>query len=190
MNDSPRERMVETAARLFQQEGYRATSWRKLVNESGAPWGSAHHYFPGGKAQLGVAAVERAAGEVVGLIAHAFGEGRGPADGVRKLFAVSGALLARSGFRAGCPVTTVALETAPDTPAVAEACRAAFQLWRDALASALEAAGLETQQARALAPAILASFEGALVMARLDRSLEPMDAAADAMASLLKSMAA
>ncbi|MBW8856934.1 MAG: TetR family transcriptional regulator, partial [Bradyrhizobium sp.] len=60
---------------LFQREGYAAASWRRLVQESGAPWGSAYHYFPDGKEQVGVAALEWAAQNVAGGIAQCFREG-------------------------------------------------------------------------------------------------------------------
>src|SRR5437660_1001494 len=48
--------MIEAAMRLLQRNGYAATSWRGVVEEAGTPWGSAHHYFPGGKEQLTAAA--------------------------------------------------------------------------------------------------------------------------------------
>ena len=49
--------MIDTAVRLFQLHGYHATSWRGLVTASETPWGSVHHHFPGGKEELGVAAI-------------------------------------------------------------------------------------------------------------------------------------
>ena len=131
----PRDQMINTAVALFQSGGYQATSWRKLVEKAGTPWGSAHHYFPGGKTQLGVAAIERAAEAVALLIDHAFPEGATPAQGVRNLFTGSAAMLEKSAFRAGCPIATVALETVPDTPQMAEACAAALERYHAALAA-------------------------------------------------------
>src|SRR4051794_24534964 len=72
---SPREQMILAAMSLFQREGYAAASWRRIVQESGAPWGSAHHYFPKGKEQLGLAALEAASQTVAASMARCFPEG-------------------------------------------------------------------------------------------------------------------
>src|SRR5438270_12766084 len=115
---SPREQMILAAMSLFQREGYAAASWRRLVQESGAPWGSAYHYFPDGKEQLGVAAVEWAAQNVAAQMARCFPVGGRAADGIHKLFAGAAAQMVKSEFTAGCPVSTVALETVPQSPAL------------------------------------------------------------------------
>jgi TetR/AcrR family transcriptional repressor of lmrAB and yxaGH operons len=173
---SPREQMILAAMSLFQREGYAAASWRRLVQESGAPWGSAYHYFPDGKEQVGVAALEWAAQNVAGGIAQCFPEGGRAAEGVRKLFAGSAAQLAKSGFTAGCPVCTVALETAPQSQALTKACKNAFGLWHQTIADGLIRCGMAPKNAETLAPVILAAFEGALIQARVAQSQEPMRA--------------
>lgn len=183
---SPREQMIATAAALFQRDGYRATSWRKLVQESGAPWGSAHHYFPGGKEQLAVAAVELAAQGVARGIVGSFTEATSAADGVRRLFHGSARRLEASGFTAGCPVTTVALETAPESAAMTAACDAAFTGWRSAIDEAFQCLGVDPARSAGLALATLAMFEGALVLARAARSTAPLETGAAAMAALLE----
>lgn len=182
----PRDQMINTAVALFQSGGYQATSWRKLVEKAGTPWGSAHHYFPGGKTQLGVAAIERAAEAVALLIDHAFPEGATPAQGVRNLFTGSAAMLEKSAFRAGCPIATVALETVPDTPQMAEACAAALERYHAALAAGLARTGVQARKAKPLATTILAAFEGALILARTRRSTEPLTTSARHLAVLLE----
>jgi TetR/AcrR family transcriptional repressor of lmrAB and yxaGH operons len=173
---SPREQMILAAMSLFQREGYAAASWRRLVQESGAPWGSAYHYFPDGKEQVGVAALEWASQNVAAGIAKCFPEGGRAADGIRKLFAGSAAQLAKSGFTAGCPVCTVALETAPQSQALTKACKNAFALWQQTIADGLIRCGMAPKNAETLAPVILAAFEGALIQARVAQSQEPMRA--------------
>jgi TetR/AcrR family transcriptional regulator, lmrAB and yxaGH operons repressor len=171
---SPREQMIFAAMSLFQREGYAAASWRRLVQESGAPWGSAYHYFPNGKEQLGVAAIECAARNFAALVARCFPEGGRAADGIHKLFAGTGAQLAKSGFMAGCPISTVALETVPQSRALSQACKEAFELWQQTLADGLKRGGVAPESADALALTTLAAFEGALIQARVAQSHEPL----------------
>lgn len=189
MPPTPRDQMIKTAMELFQREGYRATSWRKLVQAAGTPWGSAHHYFPGGKEQLGVAAVELGARNVARLFEHSFATEPSAADAMRRIFSVSADLMETSGFRAGCPITTVALETVPDLPGMAAACRDAFGQWEAILAAGLERHGVEAARAQALAGLILALFEGALVVSRVSQSTAPMRRCADQAAALVESRA-
>ena len=56
-----RQRIIDTASRLFQEQGYRATGLNQILRESGAPKGSLYYYFPDGKEDLAVHAVRAAA---------------------------------------------------------------------------------------------------------------------------------
>src|SRR4051794_842429 len=67
-----KQRMVDTAVRLFRSQGYTATSWRGLVAESGTPWGSVQHHFPGGKQELALAALDAGSDLALGAIRIAF----------------------------------------------------------------------------------------------------------------------
>ena len=70
---SPRERMVVSAALLIRERGAHATAISDVLEHSGAPRGSAYHYFPGGRTQLLCEAVDYA-GEHVGNIITEAGE--------------------------------------------------------------------------------------------------------------------
>ncbi len=58
---SPRERMVASAAMLIRERGAHPTAIADVLEHSGAPRGSAYHYFPGGRTQLLCEAVDYAA---------------------------------------------------------------------------------------------------------------------------------
>lgn len=53
-----REKILQTASRLFQLQGYHATGLNQIIKESGAPKGSLYHYFPNGKEELAVESVK------------------------------------------------------------------------------------------------------------------------------------
>ena len=83
------------------------------------------------------------------------------------------AVLVRSDFRAGCAVLAVTVSA--DAPELVERAAAIFRSWREKLGQALQAAGIEAVEARALALTIIASCEGAVVMCRAERTLEPLE---------------
>ncbi len=184
---SPRDQMITTAIDLFQKQGYQATSWRKLVEVSGAPWGSAHHYFPGGKEQLGVEAVEEAGRRGEDTITRCFVESATVEDAVQKLFAITGEQFAARDFRVGCPIAIVTLEMAPHSPALTKACAAAFESWRKRLIFELSARGYAAGRVEDMAVAIMAMLEGCLVLARASRSPQAFDVGLSTILSMLKS---
>jgi hypothetical protein len=81
----------------------------------------------------------------------------------------------RSDFRAGCPIAAVALDLAPDDERLHEVVESAFRDWQRVLVKSLERDGLEDAAARRLASFVIATVEGALLLARVERSLDPMD---------------
>jgi TetR/AcrR family transcriptional repressor of lmrAB and yxaGH operons len=177
--------MIRTAARLFRAQGYAATGWRQVATESEAPWGSQAHHFPGGKEQLGVEALGWAAAGFERAIRGVFARVH-PADAVRRWTHAAAAELAASGWRDGCPVATVTLETAHSSDSLGTACAAALGGWRTALSEALAAHGLAEPEARSLATLVLAGIEGALVLARAERSGEPLETVGRELASVLR----
>ena len=114
-------RMLAAAGRLFQRQGYSATSWRAIVDEASTPWGSAHHYFPEGKEALAAEALALGDAEVSELIGACLAETSTAGDAVRAWFQSSARLMRESDFRSGCPVATVALRIG-NPAATAAAC--------------------------------------------------------------------
>ncbi len=68
---SHRERMVRSAALLIRERGAHPTAIADVLEHSGAPRGSAYHYFPGGRTQLLCEAIDFAAEFVAAKIAKA-----------------------------------------------------------------------------------------------------------------------
>ena len=67
----PRERMVVSAALLIRERGAHSTAIADVLAHSGAPRGSAYHYFPGGRTQLLCEAVDYAAEYMTAKLAAA-----------------------------------------------------------------------------------------------------------------------
>jgi AcrR family transcriptional regulator len=169
--------MVISTALLMRERGARATSIDDVLAHSGAPRGSVYHHFPGGRAELLREATDYAGEFTAARIARAESTLE-VLDGLHRTYRKQ---LTRSGYRAGCPVVAVSVEAGdPETDQSAhkqllDRAAAAFTSWTDALASRLEADGVTAGRAQELAVLVIASVEGALVMARARRDTGPLD---------------
>ncbi len=181
-----RVRMIRTAARLLRRQGYAATGWRQVVAESHTPWGSQAHHFPGGKEQLAVEAVTSSGAAYERLLASAFADNH-PADTVTAWATVAAKELQATGWADGCPVATVALETAHVSDNLAAACGSAFTSWRAVIADSIKNRGLPAAEANSLATLVLAGIEGALLLARATRDSAPLHDVACELAEVLHS---
>ncbi len=169
-----RERMVQTAARLFQRHGYHAVGFRRIIEESEAPRGSIYHHFPQGKEQLGAEAITWSGGALVRTVGQIAASHDDIAGTLEELGERLAGWLESSGFADGCPVATVALEVAPTDGPVTDACRDVFRDWVVVLRDRLHEEGWEPDAARAFATTIVAAIEGALLLARVERDATPV----------------
>jgi len=175
--------MIETAAVVMRERGVEATSFSEVISRSGAPRGSIYHHFPGGKAQLIEEATRYAADWTASSLANALWQ-EDPIAAVRALAASWLKLLRKSDYGAGCPVVAASLE-GEHAPAAREAAGEAFARWQRLLAEALEPHGLATDRARSIATLVISSIEGAVVLSRATRSLEPLERVAAELEGLL-----
>ncbi|MFT3866422.1 MAG: TetR/AcrR family transcriptional regulator [Solirubrobacterales bacterium] len=171
---SPRRRMVEAAAWMLRSRSYAEASLRDIVAAADAPWGSLQHYFPGGKQQLAVEAIDLGRAEVGEFIEEAFARTRSAEGATSWFFDTSGRKLEETGYEYGCPVATVALERSTLADEVAAAAAAALEEWVDRFAAGFRADGIEGRAARRLATGVLSQYEGALLIARSSHSLAAM----------------
>jgi AcrR family transcriptional regulator len=177
--------MIESAAVLMRERGIEATSFSSVIDHSGAPRGSIYHHFPEGKAQLIEEATRFAGAYSAAMIAAALEHGD-VSTAVDRFVAFWRSILTSSEFAAGCPVVAAALDVDPVSRARGEA-GGAFGEWRRLLAQALESRGVDSERAAALATVVIASVEGAVVLCRAERSLEPLEHVAAELEQLLSS---
>ena len=177
---------VAAAARLFCQQGYHGTALHDILAASGAPRGSLYFHFPNGKEEIGVAAVALGAQAVHGFIAQASGAAQSAEAFVASLARGMAANLERSGYRDGCPIAPTALETATQSKALGGAARKAFQSWEREIARGLVRFGMKPAEAERTATAVLSLLEGALLLSRTYRSIEPMRRAEKAAVMLVR----
>jgi len=177
---STRDRLIQTAMKLFWEKGYGSTSVADLLRAADVNSGSLYHFFPGKQDVL--LAVLDAYRDGIGpmLLAPAW---QGVDDPIERVFA----LLAR--YRLGivqtdcgyaCPIGSLALEIHEPDPPVRQALAENFAAWTRAILGCLDAAGDRLPadvDRRELAGFVLVVMEGAVMQARTHRDVGYFDAA-------------
>lgn len=181
-----KEKTLLAAAKLFCRQGYHGTALQDILAASGAPRGSLYFHFPRGKEEIAEGAVAIGGKVVRRFIAHVARTSRTAEAFVINLARGMGANLEAADFREGCPLATTALEIATDSETIGKATREAFAGWEREIEQALVRFGVDGKQAVVAATAILSQVEGALLLARTYRSLEPMRRAEEALRLLIK----
>jgi len=175
--EATRQRIIDSTARLMQTQGFHATGLNQIIQESGAPKGSLYFHFPAGKEAIAVAAMEQSGRQLTALLEGLLATGKPVAAVLPDLWQFFMDELAGSAFRKGCPIATLTLEAAGDYPAI-QACSAGiYRQWQQTISEALQREGRSPAQADQSATGLLALLEGALILARARRSLEPLQQA-------------
>jgi TetR/AcrR family transcriptional repressor of lmrAB and yxaGH operons len=180
-----RQPIIDAALTLFRRNGYSGTGLNDIVDASGAPKGSLYHYFPGGKPSIAVAAVEEAGRRVSDTLTALAARTRSTGELLRAHAKLLSQWMAKSGFRDGCPMTTVLLELAPQDRAVSESGRKAYAERLKILKEKLIDDGIDEARAERLATLCTSALQGALIEARVKRSGKPILIVADELAAML-----
>jgi TetR/AcrR family transcriptional regulator, lmrAB and yxaGH operons repressor len=182
-----RDRLVEAALSLFRRHGYSATGVKAVLAAAKAPYGSLYHWFPGGKQQLGVAAVAHGGEGYRALIASQFPSGVDVVAATQATFEAAAIMLEETDFADACPIATIALEVASSDEPMRIAAATAFESWLALIEERLVEAGMAATRAREVAVEVFCMVEGAALLARTTRSTEPLRiagrAATDAVAT-------
>lgn len=181
-----RDRMIRSAALVFQRQGFVGAGLRDILLESGAPRGSFYFHFPGGKEELGVEVAGYWRQNIVDLVERCATR----AGDAGEFVALSARALAnameRSGFVEGCPVAVTALETTPESEPLRVACDDMLLGWQQALRRHLLAGQVDEERASSLATVAVSMLEGALILSRTSLSTEPLVIAGDELADLVR----
>lgn len=180
-----RQEMVRAGARLLASKGFEATALLDVVDAAAASRGSIYFHFPEGKQQLALEALALSARQALKSAATAVQNSDSTADVVRRTSKTLSAQLSQSDYSMGCPIATVALETANSNEPIRELCAKFFDDWRSLYVGSLLRDGIEPDQAQRLATFIVATIEGGLLLSRTMGSADPLSNACLGAAELL-----
>ena len=175
------------AAKLFRQQGFHGTALHDILAAGGSPRGSLYFHFPGGKEEIGEAALTLAGEAVRQRIALAAEHSESAEVFVTRLARGMADDLEKSDYKDGCPIATTALETSAQSDVLGAATRTTFQKWENEIKRGLERFGMKSDEAEQVATTVLSQLEGALLLARTYRSLESMRRAEQAVKLLVRS---
>src|SRR4051794_23557829 len=176
MARTTRESILTAAAELMRVKGFGAVAMKEVVSASGAPIGSLYHHFPGGKTQIAREAL-LAAGAAYGLLIPTLMAPHDDlGDGVAALFGQAATDMAETGFANMCPVGSVAAEVADTVAELRDATAAIFTGWVDGGTAYFTARGLDQATARDLTVTLVSALEGAFILARSLRDVDPLRA--------------
>jgi AcrR family transcriptional regulator len=176
--------MLSSAVAVLRERGADGLTIDAVLERSGAPRGSVYHHFPGGRSQILREALQFAGDEITAQIDQA-------ADVsaialLHQIVSLWSSVLIDSDYSAGSPVLAAALGWGPDDRELTAVAAEIFRRWRDAARDAYIRQGLGTCEATALAHTTIAALEGAVVLSRSMRSLEPLNDVAREMEFLIK----
>jgi TetR/AcrR family transcriptional regulator, lmrAB and yxaGH operons repressor len=177
--------MLISAAEVLRERGAAGVTIDEVLARSGAPRGSVYYHFPEGRNQILTEALHYAGEALTEVIDQA--AAKGGLYLVRQFVGFWKDLLVESDLTAGCPVVAAAIGSAEDEPQLTTVAGRIFRSWRDALTGAFVSDGFDEPCAASLAITCIASLEGAVVLCRSTRSVDPLLEVAEQVEFLIKS---
>jgi AcrR family transcriptional regulator len=172
-----RQRFITATAELFRRRGFHGTSLKQVTDAAEAPIGSLYHFFPGGKEDLAEAVILES-GEAYRQLFVLIADGAPDvATALTDFFDGAAQVLVQSGYVDTCPIGTVALEVASSNDRLRGASNQVFSSWTAAAVERFTEAGINADEAEALASTAVAALEGAFMLARTRRDPAPLHVA-------------
>ena len=182
------QRIVRAMAELIRVQGYAATSLQQLARAAQAPIGSIYHHFRGGKREVAAAALRQAGAAYIQLLPMLLDQHADLPAAIHAAFAAAAEDIANTGWANMCPVGTVAGEIADTEPELRQVAAEVIASWVDQGSRYLASRGLSQTDARAAMYALLTALEGGFLLARAQRTTEPLLAAGHAISAYIATM--
>ncbi|NIP23957.1 MAG: TetR/AcrR family transcriptional regulator [Phycisphaerae bacterium] len=185
MTQTTREQFLETTCNLIETQGYYATGLNQIIKESGAPKGSLYYHFPNGKEELVADAIDLTGLKVSERIELNLASEPDPAKAVWTFIHRIADNVELSGFSAGGPLMTVAMETVTSSERINLACREAYGRLVQAFEAKLLSGRYSEKRAAELAVFIVTAVEGGILLSRTNHTSDPLRLVADELRRLL-----
>ena len=182
------QRIVRSMWELLRVQGYTATGIQQLARAAGAPTGSIYHHFRGGKREVAAAALRESGAAYIQLLPLLLDQHADLPAAIEAAFAAAAENIADTGWANMCPVGTVAGEIADTEPELRQVAAEVIASWIDEGSRYLAGRGLSRADARAAMYTLLAALEGGFMLARAQRTAEPLLAAGRAVSAYIATL--
>ncbi|TGL49782.1 TetR family transcriptional regulator [Leptospira meyeri] len=181
-----KQKMIEIMSGLLEESGYEATGLTELGKETNTPKGSLYFHFPGGKDELTSLALLHSGDQLNLFFQSVLSETESPIQAIKQVFHALEERIVSSNYKKGCPIAITAMETAKSNISVSETCKQIYSLWLKTFETYLVGKGYTPRIAKNLSLSLLSLWEGALLLAKLQKSPEPLRVAAKTAELLFK----
>jgi len=186
--EQTREKILTKAALVFNRQGFRATTINDLLEATGTTKGNLYFHFSG-KEEVGLEVLKREKEAFLKFLDTAL-MGETPGAGLDNFFRSAFEKHRRRDFVGGCPFGNTALEASDTAPIFAELVSGVFDEWigkiQSKIAEAQEAGQVRRDlPAKHLAELVVATVEGGIMQARLQKAEGPLSCALETLRTLL-----
>lgn len=173
-----RNELIQVGKEIIVQQGFNAASLNEILTAAGIPKGSFYYYFPS-KEDFGLAIVEDFANEYRDKINIFFGDKKySPLTRLRNYFEFKIADMEACSCADGCLIGNLAQELSAQNELFRDRLNQVFIEWEQCFVRCLQAAyqagEIKSDRHSDLAKFILSSWEGAILQAKVTKSVVPM----------------
>jgi TetR/AcrR family transcriptional regulator, transcriptional repressor for nem operon len=189
--DLTRQRVIASAATIFNQRGFEGASMLDVMEATGLEKGGLYRHFSS-KEELAAEAFRYSLKQATKTRTDGLDHVQGVIPKLEFLIHRFGNT--PSSLPGGCPLLNTAVDSDDGNPVLRKLARRAFASWKKRL-SRLIAQGIKAGEIRRhtdpdqLANTIIASLEGALVLSRIEGSREPLKDVQSSLTRLIKTIA-
>lgn len=181
-----RNKILITASRLFQLQGYHATGLNQIIKESGSHKGSLYYYFPGGKEELAVESIQLSCELIENKIRKSMEMFDDPIEAIQALIKEVSKEINQLTDIIPSSVSLLALETSLISETLRGVCQRTFKTWENGYTEKLIKSGYNQEKAEEMGVVIQLMMEGALISSLTKNDSAPLNYVAKHIAVLLK----
>ncbi|MEM6474353.1 MAG: TetR/AcrR family transcriptional regulator [Planctomycetota bacterium] len=186
MNRLTRDAFVERTHDLMLRQGTPDVSLSSVLTACGANKGSLYHFFPEGKSELLVAAMERQAECALASNRRCLSEAKSTSDAAFRLLRSLAGMIESENCPEFLPFSAAGAICDESSESCREVCAATLESLEKLYVDSLRGEGASKRVAKSVASMIISTVEGALLQSRTLRTSAPLFAAATHLRDLIE----
>ncbi|MBV4431269.1 TetR/AcrR family transcriptional regulator [Clostridium tyrobutyricum] len=183
--NNSREKILNAATKFFQANGFNGTGLNEILKESKSPKGSLYYYFPEGKEQLALEAIQLASTSIVKKVKNTLSKHTDPVKAIKYLINNIINDLKQENKLQDISISLIALETYSSNERLRKACKNAFTALSNVYTDKLIESGFPEQRAEELGMTIEIMIEGAITICVTRNDTAPLSTISNSMDILL-----